>query len=1006
MKPFLRRAAALVLCAALLCPVALASDALGSRIYSYTIPICDQTTLTKEVMWSASRKDLRTENYVMYKPSPSVSPKVSYGSSVLTKQNVYSMAKDLEKGDQRVLSGINGDYFVMATGDPLGLVVTDGILRSSASYLHALGFRSDGSAVIGTPQLTLRADFKGYSLKISEINKIRSTGGYYLFTDDFSSTTKNTKPGIDVILSPVKQQEGKPVTGADGVTQLTTSNDLGIGHMVSCKVEQVIETNGGATPIPEGKYILSIANTGNDWLKDMLRSLQPGDSMDFEIFSADSRWNDVDCAVGAMYWILSNGKVASGLDSVTAAPRTAVGVKPDGSVIFYTIDGRQSGLSIGATIQMVAMRLKELGCSEAVLLDGGGSTTMVSTYPDYTTSTTINSPSEGVPRAVTNAIFLVSNLDPTGVPSSLYVTPTSLTLLSGATTQCTASGVDTGWYPMKDFPSSVTWSSPENAVSDSGVFTAPAKTGVYTVSASSGTASGSTKIQVYDTPDAIYVKNAATGKNVSSLTLKPGQTVDLNASAYYRTIPLTGDDRCFSWTADPALGTITPDGKFTAGLNPASGKIKVAAGRYAVTLSVTVNAPGSYTLLSDFEGTTPYFSSSSAKLSLDTTPAQVQYGRQSLRADYTMRQGQAALTARQDLKETHRFLSLWVYGDNSGNTLTADFVGTQGEALTQPVTTLNFTGWKQVSAPVPANAALFQGLTIQGSKASGTLWLDQVVLANQAAWDTKAPVVSSQISGTTLKASLSDNAEHALDQSRITVSMDGKAVPFSWNGSTLTASLPSLGTQSHQVTVTATDCCGNIGRDSVALMGKDTSNPFADMTNHWATPYTIRLHQAGVISGMTVGGKLCFCPDQSITRGDFALMTARWMGLDLKAYQSVQLPYDDVNAIPAWDLDAIKALHALGIMEGSRSGDGRLLANATSSITRAEAMTILGRTQAKGHPQASLSGFSDAASVPAFARPHMASLVGQKVVGGSGGKLFPNAPVTRAEVAKMLFSLW
>ena len=66
MKPILRRAAALVLCAALLIPTALASDALGSTIYDYTLDICDGTTLTREVMWSASKSDLRTENYVTY----------------------------------------------------------------------------------------------------------------------------------------------------------------------------------------------------------------------------------------------------------------------------------------------------------------------------------------------------------------------------------------------------------------------------------------------------------------------------------------------------------------------------------------------------------------------------------------------------------------------------------------------------------------------------------------------------------------------------------------------------------------------------------------------------------------------------------------------------------------------------------------------------------------------------------------------------------------------------
>ena len=109
MKSFLRRAAALILGAATLCSSALASEALGSRIYSYTLDICDRTTLTREVMWSASKSDLRTENYVTYTPSSSVSPVVSYGSNVVDKQTVYSMAKGLERGGERVLSGINGD---------------------------------------------------------------------------------------------------------------------------------------------------------------------------------------------------------------------------------------------------------------------------------------------------------------------------------------------------------------------------------------------------------------------------------------------------------------------------------------------------------------------------------------------------------------------------------------------------------------------------------------------------------------------------------------------------------------------------------------------------------------------------------------------------------------------------------------------------------------------------------------------------------------------------------
>lgn len=979
MKSILRRITALGLSLLLLGSTALASDALGSKIYGYTLDICDNTTLTKEVMWSASKSDLRTENYVTYTPSGSLSPVVSYGNYVQSRQTVYSMAKALESGGRRVLSGINGDYFVMATGDPLGIVVTDGVLRSSASYLNALGFLPDGSAIIGTPNLNLSAGMKGYDLKISDINKTRTANGFYLFTDDFGATTTNTQKGIDVILVP--------------------NGELTIGGTVSCTVEQVIQATG-ATAIPKGKFILSISSLAGEWLQEVIGSLQPGETVDISISSADTRWNDVEYAVGAMYWILKDGVVDTSISDGASAPRTAVGIKADGSVIFYTIDGRQSGLSVGATIQMVAQRLKELGCVNAVLMDGGGSTTLVSTYPDYGTSSTINSPSEGTPRSVTNAIFLLSNLSPTGQPGSLYVTPKSLTLLPGASTQCTVSTMDTGWYPMDELPGDVTWSSAENAVSASGVFTAPASPGVYTVTAESGGITGSTNITVLQ-PDAIYVTNEATGKNVSSLTLTPGQQVNLSASASCRTIDLTGGDDCFSWSVSGDIGTITKDGLFTAGANTASGTIKIASGNYAVTMAVTVNAPTKYTLLNDFEGTSAGLTAQNASLALDD--AQVNYGKQSLKVSY---QPGATLSTQQALTETDRYVSLWVYGDSSGNALSAAFAYADGTPVTQSLTTLNFTGWKRVTAAVPANAVTFTGLTLSASSA-GTLWLDQLVLSNNNTWDDTPPTLSLSVSGTAVTAKISDNLQGTLASDRMTLAVDGQSVPFSWDAAsgTLTAALSGLGQSSHQVTVTAADACGNLARDSVTLTGS-AANPFGDMANHWAKTYTTRLSELGIITGITDSQGTNFYPNRNITRGDFALMVTKWLGLDPDDYAGVTLPYTDTASIPSWDRNAVKALYDLGIMQGSRASDGSLRANARSSITRAEAMTILGRLTPKGYAPANLTAFTDTGSIPTWAYSHVATLVGLEVVGGSNGQLRPNASVTRGEVAKMLFTLW
>ncbi len=59
------------------------------------------------------------------------------------------------------------------------------------------------------------------------------------------------------------------------------------------------------------------------------------------------------------------------------APRTGIGQKPDGTVIFVVIDGRQPGWSMGATLRDLMNIFIEYGAYQAANLDGGSSTEMI-----------------------------------------------------------------------------------------------------------------------------------------------------------------------------------------------------------------------------------------------------------------------------------------------------------------------------------------------------------------------------------------------------------------------------------------------------------------------------------------------------------------------------------------------------------------------------------------------------------------------------------------------------
>jgi exopolysaccharide biosynthesis protein len=57
-------------------------------------------------------------------------------------------------------------------------------------------------------------------------------------------------------------------------------------------------------------------------------------------------------------------------------PRTAVGHREDGTMLFVTVDGRQSDRSVGMSLRELSDLFIELGAVSAINLDGGGSTTM------------------------------------------------------------------------------------------------------------------------------------------------------------------------------------------------------------------------------------------------------------------------------------------------------------------------------------------------------------------------------------------------------------------------------------------------------------------------------------------------------------------------------------------------------------------------------------------------------------------------------------------------------
>lgn len=110
--------------------------------------------------------------------------------------------------------------------------------------------------------------------------------------------------------------------------------------------------------------------------------------------------------------LVQNGAVIDGVDEIEIdtnfgnhsiqgeQPRTLIGVKSDGTLMFVVVDGREEGYSRGMTMTEAASLMVSLGSETAYNLDGGGSSTM------YFNGEVINEPSNGGERGTSDILYV------------------------------------------------------------------------------------------------------------------------------------------------------------------------------------------------------------------------------------------------------------------------------------------------------------------------------------------------------------------------------------------------------------------------------------------------------------------------------------------------------------------------------------------------------------------------------------------------------------------------
>jgi hypothetical protein len=341
----------------------------------------------------------------------------------------------------KVVAAINGSGFSTANGCPDSAMVMNGAMikrtfgptgaeNGGMGFLYQLGSAapSPGTPYMGE-DLYLPPDQSKNCLSFSDNSRIQ----YHKI---------NEQPDSDSIIL-YTHHYGARTPGTSGVMEIVveTQNDWPLRirpwtNYVSGTAMEIKKNSTGLTPIPFDCIVIVVSGSFIDDVEAKIPSV--GTEVRFSLETKDTSgldWTNLYCGIGPMWGVMVRNGVKSSSTSpgfiTDIHPRTAVAFNAS-YIYFIVVDGR-SIRSSGMTLSALAdFCMSELGATDAVNNDGGGSSTM------WVDGVVKNAPSDGSPRAVANGLMMIQ-LQPKEVSGELLTgqvvytnTPsTSLNVRSG-----------------------------------------------------------------------------------------------------------------------------------------------------------------------------------------------------------------------------------------------------------------------------------------------------------------------------------------------------------------------------------------------------------------------------------------------------------------------------------------------------------------------------------------------------------------------------------------------
>ena len=266
----------------------------------------------------------------------------------------------------KALAAINGGFFEMAgtfRGESVGALKIDDEWRSEPEQGRAvIGLRTvDGTIEASIDRIALRLELvlqNGKIVPIDGMNRSRGRNELVIYRPHFHVVTLTMPDGVEAVV-----RNGEVVGIHNGQGSLRIPAD---GYVLSASGKK------------RGELLSHIAEGDTVQIHETIIPERVGDS---------ELWSSFTHIVGGGPLLLQDGIALStkayeqeGFDRAFHSfwhPRTAVGKKADGTLLFVTITATEAGVRRGVMLSRLAELFLEWGATDALNLDGGNSSMLV-----------------------------------------------------------------------------------------------------------------------------------------------------------------------------------------------------------------------------------------------------------------------------------------------------------------------------------------------------------------------------------------------------------------------------------------------------------------------------------------------------------------------------------------------------------------------------------------------------------------------------------------------------